>query len=76
MIIFDNANITIFNKMSGYTVQGGSDFDKNIFSLMKARYKKEYVHICHRLDKPTSGILFFAKNLKTAQLIQSAMEKK
>lgn len=73
LVIFDNKNITVLNKPSNYSVQGGDDFDKNLFSLMAARYQRELVHVIHRLDKPTTGVLFFCKNLKTAQLIQAAI---
>ncbi len=73
LVIFDNRNITILNKPSNYSVQGGDDYEKNLFSLMAARYKREMVHVIHRLDKPTTGVLFFCKNLKTAQLIQAAI---
>lgn len=73
LVIFDNKNITILNKPAGYSVQGGDDYEKNMFSLMAARYKREMVYVIHRLDKPTTGVLFFCKNLKTAQLIQSAI---
>jgi 23S rRNA-/tRNA-specific pseudouridylate synthase len=38
--IFDNKNITILNKPPQFSVQGGEDVMKNIFSLMAARYKK------------------------------------
>jgi len=40
MIIFDNKNITVFNKFGNYSVQGGSDHTKNLFSLMCSRFKK------------------------------------
>jgi 23S rRNA-/tRNA-specific pseudouridylate synthase len=72
-MIFDNKNLTILNKPAGYSVQGGDDYDKNLFSIMAAKYKREMIHVIHRLDKPTSGVLFFCKNLRTAQLIQRAI---
>lgn len=40
LVIFDNKNITILNKPPGYSVQGGDDYEKNLFSLMAARYKR------------------------------------
>lgn len=73
MLIFDNENISIVNKPPGYSVQGGSDPEYNMFSLMAARYRKEMVYISHRLDKPTSGIVLLPKNLKTAQLLGKAL---
>ena len=76
MIIFDNENITIVNKSNGFSVQGGTDPKTNLFSLMSSRFKKEMIYITHRLDKPTSGLVIFAKNRETAQLIQMSMEER
>lgn len=69
MIIFDNPNIAIINKLPGYSVQGDADTHHNLFSLMASRYKKEMIYISHRLDKPTTGLVLISKNLATAQLL-------
>lgn len=34
------------------------------------------IHITHRLDKATSGLVIMAKNKETAQVIQTAMEER
>lgn len=39
-MIFDNKNITVLNKPSGYSVQGGYHLKQNLFTLMAVRYKK------------------------------------
>lgn len=76
MMIFDNKNVTILNKSGGFSVQGGKYPEKNLYSLMAARYTKELIHITHRLDKPTTGIVILAKNVKTAKLVQMAIEER
>lgn len=76
MIIFDNQNITILNKLPGYSVQGDSDPHHNVFSLMASRYKKDMIYISHRLDKPTTGLVLISKNLATAQLLGEALENR
>lgn len=76
MTIFDNKNILVINKPAGYSIQGGDELETNLFSLLALRYKREYIHIVHRLDRPTTGITLFPKNLKTAQLIQAVTEKR
>ncbi len=63
MIIFDNPNITVLNKLGGYSVQGGSDPN------LASRYKKDMIYISHRLDKPTTGVVMICKNLVTAQIL-------
>jgi hypothetical protein len=40
MVIFDNANVIVLNKLGGFSVQGGNVAEKNIFSLLATRYKK------------------------------------
>lgn len=76
MIIFDNPNIAIINKLAGYSVQGDADTHHNLFSLMASRYKKDMIYISHRLDKPTTGLVLISKNLATAQLLGEALESR
>ena len=64
------------NKPPGFSVQGGPEPTKNLFSLMAARYRKEMVYISHRLDKPTSGLVILPKNLKAAQHLGKAFESR
>jgi 23S rRNA-/tRNA-specific pseudouridylate synthase len=73
MTIFDNQNVTVLNKLPGYSVQGDADPNHNMFSLMASRYKKDMIYISHRLDKPTTGLVFISKNLATAQLLGEAL---
>lgn len=40
---------------------------------MSSKYKKELIHVTHRLDRGTSGLVIFAKNKQNAQFIQMAM---
>ena len=76
LLIYENENIAVINKSAGFTVQGGTDPLKNIFTLMASRYKKDRVHVIHRLDKVTSGVVLMAKNRETAQCLQMAMEER
>ena len=75
MIIYENKHLTILNKEAGYSVQGGQDPHFNLFSLMAAKYQRDFVHVTHRLDRVTTGVVVFAKTRQAAQLIQTAMEK-
>jgi len=73
MTVFDNPNITVLNKLPGYSVQGGPEPQYNLFSLMASRYKKDMIYISHRLDKPTTGLVMISKNVQTAKLIGQAL---
>jgi hypothetical protein len=46
MTVFDNENLSIINKVIGYSVQGGADPRLNLFSLMAARFRKDLVWCC------------------------------
>jgi len=43
---------------------------------MSSKYKKELIHVTHRLDRGTTGLVIFAKNKQNAQFVQMAMEEK
>lgn len=60
-ILFENEEIILINKESGVAVQGG----KGIFHPLDQELSESLgykVHLVHRLDKETSGILVVAKN--------------
>lgn len=76
MTIFDNQHITLLNKPNGYSVQGGDNIQKNLFTMLSQQYSKDLIHIAHRLDKPTSGIVIITKHQKAAQIVQMAIERR
>lgn len=60
-VLFENDEILLLNKPSGVSVQGG----KGIFYPLDETLSKQVgykVHLVHRLDKDTSGLLIVAKN--------------
>ena len=70
-IIFEDNHIIVVNKKSGELSQGDKTNDVTLPDLIKAYLKKKYnkpgnvyLGIVHRLDRPTSGLLVFAKTSK------------
>lgn len=63
LIIEDNKDFFVLNKLSGIDVQGGKNISVCIDDWLKS-ISKEY-RLVHRLDRDTSGLLIIAKNLKT-----------
>ena len=64
-IIFENDEILLINKPAGVSVQGGA----NIFHPLDEELSKQLgykIHLVHRLDRETSGILAVAKDSKSA----------
>ena len=55
-VIYEDANIIIFNKPSNMEVEG----DISLTSIMQKKYKNIYA--CHRIDRNTTGLVLFAKS--------------
>ena len=78
-ILFENEELIIINKQSGVPVQGG----KGISSSIDENLSKELgykIHLVHRLDRDTEGLMCIAKNAPAAakwtKIIQSHQVKK
>ncbi len=72
-IIFEDNHLIIVNKLPGQIVQGDKTGDSTLMDLVKDYIKKKYdkpgavyLGLVHRLDRPTSGIVVFAKTSKAA----------
>ncbi|MCD4793081.1 MAG: RluA family pseudouridine synthase [Bacteroidales bacterium] len=70
-IVYEDNHLIIVNKKCGDIVQGDKTGDKtladDVKSYIKKKYKKPgdvFLGITHRLDRPVSGIVIFAKTSK------------
>ena len=63
-IIFEDENILIVNKPSGIEVTGS-----NSLTSLCEDYVKDFVKPCHRLDRNTTGLVLFAKNETSLELL-------
>ena len=70
-ILYEDNHIIIINKKAGVLVQGDKTGDTPLMDLVKdyikVKYNKPgnvYLGVVHRLDRPTSGIVMFAKTSK------------
>ena len=71
-VLFEDNHIIAINKRCGDIVQGDKTGDKPLSeivkSFLKTKYSKRgnvYLGIPHRLDRPTSGVVMFAKTSKS-----------
>ncbi|WP_418498722.1 RluA family pseudouridine synthase [Flagellimonas sp.] len=70
-VLFEDNHIIVINKRVGDIVQGDKTGDSPLSDVVK-KYLKEkynkpgnvYLGVVHRLDRPTSGIVLFAKTSK------------
>lgn len=68
-IIYEDENLIAINKPAGLPAQAGTNIIHSADRLMAHLYPDIKPKILHRLDKETSGVMLFAKNLKYAQII-------
>ncbi len=70
-VLFEDNHIIAINKKPSEIVQGDNTGDKPLVDFVKDFLKKKYAKpgnvylgVTHRLDRPTSGIVLFAKTSK------------
>ncbi|MFB9054723.1 RluA family pseudouridine synthase [Formosa undariae] len=70
-ILFEDNHIIIINKRAGDIVQGDKTGDKPLSDVVKEYVKDKYnkpgnvyLGVVHRLDRPTTGLVIFAKTSK------------
>ena len=70
-ILYEDNHLIVVNKRVGDLVQGDKTGDKPLSDILKEYIKEKYnkpgevfLGVVHRLDRPTSGIVVFAKTSK------------
>jgi 23S rRNA pseudouridine1911/1915/1917 synthase len=70
-VIYEDNHLIIVNKASGVLVQGDQTGDRPLLDLVKAYIKEKYAKpgevflgTVHRLDRPVSGLVVFARTSK------------
>ena len=82
-ILFEDNHIIIVNKRAGDITQGDKTGDKPLSDVVKeyikVKYNKPgniYLGVVHRLDRPTSGVIIFAKTSKSLERLNKMLRKK
>lgn len=73
-VLYEDNHIIVINKAAGEIVQGDKTGDKSLCDTMKQYLKEKYakpgnvfIGLPHRLDRPVSGIVVFAKTSKALE---------
>ena len=78
-IIFQHDDFIIAEKPANVNFHDEGELDNGFFNQIKKQEKKQGniddLYPVHRLDKMTSGLMIFAKNLPTAQQFQQLFEQ-
>jgi len=82
-ILFEDNHIIIVNKRAGDIVQGDKTGDLPLSEIVKEHLKEKYnkpgnvyLGVVHRLDRPTSGIVMFAKTSKALPRLNKLLSEK
>lgn len=82
-ILHEDNHIIVINKRVGDIVQGDKTGDKPLSEVVKEyikdKYKKPgevYLGVIHRLDRPTTGIVVFAKTSKALTRLNDAFKNR
>ena len=69
-VIYEDSNIVIFNKPTNLEVVG----DFSLTSIMEKNY--DFLEPCHRIDRNTIGLVLFAKNKKSLDILLDKFKNK
>jgi 23S rRNA pseudouridine1911/1915/1917 synthase len=75
LVLYKNNQLIAFNKPATLPVQPDKSEDKSLMDLAKI-YSKAEVHLIHRLDRPASGVVLFAKNKKALAALNEQFRNK
>lgn len=82
-VLFEDNHIIIVNKRAGDIVQGDKTQDKPLSEVVKEYVKEKYnkpgnvfLGVVHRLDRPTSGIVIFARTSKALERLNKMLREK
>ena len=69
-VIHEDDTVVVVDKPSGLPVAATAETDRgNLAALLAARPGTPRIHVVHRLDAPTSGLLVFAKTVDAARAL-------
>lgn len=81
-VLYEDNHLIIINKRASDIVQGDKTGDVPLSEIvkqyLKEKHKKEgnvYLGVVHRLDRPTSGIVIFAKTSKALPRLNTMLQK-
>lgn len=82
-IVFEDNHLLIINKTTGQLVQGDKTGDASLLDLIKDFIKKRdqkpgnvFLGLVHRIDRPTSGLVIYAKTSKALTRLTQMVKKR
>jgi 23S rRNA pseudouridine1911/1915/1917 synthase len=82
-VLFEDNHLIIVNKRAGDITQGDKTGDKPLSDVVKEYVKEKYnkagnvfLGVVHRLDRPTSGVIVFARTSKALERLNKMLRDK
>ena len=82
-VVYEDNHIIIVNKESGEIVQGDKTGDRPLSEIVKDYIKEKYqkpgavfLGVVHRLDRPVSGLVVFARTSKALTRLNKMFAEK
>ena len=82
-VLYEDNHLLIVNKSSGILVQGDETGDTPLVDLLKQYIKEKYnkpgdvfLGVVHRLDRPVSGVVAFARTSKALQRMNALFRER
>lgn len=82
-VLYEDNHLIVINKRAGDIAQGDKTGDKPLSEVVKAYIKQKdnkpgnvYLGVVHRLDRPTTGIVVFAKTSKALPRLNKIFAEK
>ena len=82
-VIYEDNHYIAVNKPAGYLVQGDQTGDLPLSEIVKEYIKKKYnkpgdvyLGVVHRIDRPVSGVVIFAKTSKGLTRLNELFQKR
>ncbi len=79
-ILYEDGPVFVVNKPSGVLIQAPVGIDnlvsrvKHFFQLRDGKSENQYLGVPHRLDRPASGAVVFARHVRAAQRLSQQFE--
>jgi 23S rRNA pseudouridine1911/1915/1917 synthase len=82
-VLYEDNHLIILNKLSSQIIQGDKTGDIPLSELVRVYLKEKYekpgdafISVVHRLDRPVSGVIIFAKTDKAMYRMNSIFQKR
>jgi len=82
-VLYEDNHLVVVNKRPGDLVQGDKTGDKPLSEMVKEYIKEKYnkpgevyLGVTHRIDRPTSGIVVFARTSKALTRLNNMFQEK